>query len=597
MKNKKWLSALLVAVMVFTLIPMTAFATTGSGTEGDPYVVTTQTELFAAINESTGTTPVYIKIGDNITLSGASLRVQDTQNVVIDGNGKTITQDYYDVCVFGKAVIKNLTIEGYEFRFIIGNPSGSVNADVTLVDCDLLVENPYPSGNNSDRSVVWLNSSATQKPTARFTDCNITTTGSDAEAAGIVFSSNTVDAGGGSLVLDNTNITISENSKSGFCMYVYAPNADIDVTGGTLSHKTYYGVGFNSKSSTVDFNGTTINAWGALYFNAGSSNNTVNLNSGTVINSSNPHPSAGGYNNFGAIVYSGSGDTVNIKDGAEVKTTGTADGDKQFAAFFRNANTDNQLNVNGTLTLSGAPNNWYFGAVTAINSNLKEVVTIGDTANIDGFVLERESGANAEFYHAYTTLSAALTDAADGDTITLYKNSNESVEVAKPLTIIPNGYSANISASDGYVIIENTDGSQQVVEGYLVSVTVNYDECGTASANPNPAQFGDTVTLTATANKGYEFVEWEVVSGDIIINGNSFIMPEQNVEIKAIFKAEPDGGTVPGEDPTTPSEDPTSGSDTPQTGDSSNIFMWIALLAVSGVGITSLAVYRRKNSL
>ena len=87
MKNKKWLSALLVAVMVFTLIPMTAFATTGSGTERDPYVVTTQTELFAAINESTGTTPVYIKIGDNITLSGASLRVQDTQNVVIDGNG------------------------------------------------------------------------------------------------------------------------------------------------------------------------------------------------------------------------------------------------------------------------------------------------------------------------------------------------------------------------------------------------------------------------------------------------------------------------------------------------------------------------------
>ena len=62
MKNKKWLSALLVAVMVFTLIPMTAFATTGSGTEGDPYVVTTQTELFAAINESTGTTPVYLSL-------------------------------------------------------------------------------------------------------------------------------------------------------------------------------------------------------------------------------------------------------------------------------------------------------------------------------------------------------------------------------------------------------------------------------------------------------------------------------------------------------------------------------------------------------
>lgn len=43
-------------------------------------------------------------------------------------------------------------------------------------------------------------------------------------------------------------------------------------------------------------------------------------------------------------------------------------------------------------------------------------------------------------------------------------------------------------------------------------------------------------TLTATADSGYHFKEWQVVSGSVTINGSSFTMPVGSVTIKAIFE-------------------------------------------------------------
>lgn len=46
---------------------------------------------------------------------------------------------------------------------------------------------------------------------------------------------------------------------------------------------------------------------------------------------------------------------------------------------------------------------------------------------------------------------------------------------------------------------------------------------------------GQTVTLTANAASGYHFVKWEIVSGDITLNGNTFTMPAGNVAVRAVF--------------------------------------------------------------
>ena len=68
------------------------------------------------------------------------------------------------------------------------------------------------------------------------------------------------------------------------------------------------------------------------------------------------------------------------------------------------------------------------------------------------------------------------------------------------------------------------------------TITVKTDGNGTASASHAKAVVGTEITLTATPNKGYHFKEWEVISGGVTIAGNKFIMPDSNVEIKAIFE-------------------------------------------------------------
>jgi len=85
-----------------------------------------------------------------------------------------------------------------------------------------------------------------------------------------------------------------------------------------------------------------------------------------------------------------------------------------------------------------------------------------------------------------------------------------------------------------YAKWEQKNGEQK-----MYTITVLSDENGTASANVTSADFGELVTLTATANSGHSFSEWQVIKGDIyLLNANpvTFFMPDKDVEVKAIFQ-------------------------------------------------------------
>ena len=103
----------------------------------------------------------------------------------------------------------------------------------------------------------------------------------------------------------------------------------------------------------------------------------------------------------------------------------------------------------------------------------------------------------------------------------------------------------------------DTDGCYTVVWGSepeqptTYAVTVQNDGNGTASASPTTAEAGTEVTLTATANTGYHFSEWQVISPatGVTISVNKFTMPSSDVTVKAIFAAdstpdEPETGEV-----------------------------------------------------
>ena len=72
---------------------------------------------------------------------------------------------------------------------------------------------------------------------------------------------------------------------------------------------------------------------------------------------------------------------------------------------------------------------------------------------------------------------------------------------------------------------------------YMISISD--DGHGSGSANPAFASTGVTVTLTAKPNDGYQFKEWQVLSGGVRISDNKFTVGYDNVEIKVLFEKIP----------------------------------------------------------
>lgn len=70
------------------------------------------------------------------------------------------------------------------------------------------------------------------------------------------------------------------------------------------------------------------------------------------------------------------------------------------------------------------------------------------------------------------------------------------------------------------------------------AVTVQNDGNGKASADVTSGPKGTEVTLTATPDSGYQFKEWQVVSGGVTIQDNKFTIGTSDVTVKAVFEAE-----------------------------------------------------------
>ena len=93
---------------------------------------------------------------------------------------------------------------------------------------------------------------------------------------------------------------------------------------------------------------------------------------------------------------------------------------------------------------------------------------------------------------------------------------------------------------DTYTVSGDTEikalWENSVITPTTYTVTVSNDGNGTGTATPSTAAAGTTITLTATPNTGYHFKEWQVISGGVTIKDNKFTMPNDNVEVKAVFE-------------------------------------------------------------
>ena len=160
------------------------------------------------------------------------------------------------------------------------------------------------------------------------------------------------------------------------------------------------------------------------------------------------------------------------------------------------------------------------------------------------------------------TASVNLTSAAKGEQVILMAAPSEGYQF-KAWEIV----SGNITINDNkFTMPAKPVTVKAIFEQKKYAVTVQTDGNGTASAHPTSAAKGEAVTLTAAPNEGYEFKEWQVVSGNITINDNKFTMPASEVTIKASFKKKAasggssGGGAYVPSTPAAPSNPKPSGS-------------------------------------
>ena len=136
-------------------------------------------------------------------------------------------------------------------------------------------------------------------------------------------------------------------------------------------------------------------------------------------------------------------------------------------------------------------------------------------------------------------LSYKLLDASNTEIAADTARNTPGTYTVVPAAALKSGWDERYSLNrvNGTLTVEN-----KVEE--LFTVTVTSGGNGTVSASHVKAVADTEITLTATPNRGYHFKEWQVESPTgLVITNNKFLMPNGDVEIKAIFeKNTPTGG-------------------------------------------------------
>lgn len=151
----------------------------------------------------------------------------------------------------------------------------------------------------------------------------------------------------------------------------------------------------------------------------------------------------------------------------------------------------------------------------------------GESFGVDGIVTaengEPVAGVRVLVRHSFTQgYNTATTDGEDKFR-TFLAAFNEGLAMIQARM-----YDAKFCCETAEAPIYITNGSH--------SVTVAQAEHGSASANVSSAECGDVVTLTAAPGKGYMLKGWEVVSGGVSVENDSFVMLTQDVEIRPVFE-------------------------------------------------------------
>lgn len=398
------------------------------------------------------------------------------------------------------------------------------------------------------------------------TGSTVTSTGDVAVLAtkDVVINGGTITGGSG--YLGNAAISAQQGSVTLAGGTITAHPGARAVVSGVDSPITVTGnVAISGDVGLTDFqwpSAITINAGGVLTVPQGGTltvtnsgtiiNNGAIVNSGTIVNN-------GTITNHAGSTYTGAEPTgtgtftpppaavtnVTVSPTTATIQKGTT---KQFTASVTGTNNPAQTvtwTVEGGKSGTGINSS---GLLTVAADETAATLTVKATSAVDtsksGTATVTVTNIPVITYVLTVTGGTGSGSYAQGATVTITANAAPSGQRFKEWTVNSGGVTlANPQAqSTSFTMPASAVGVTATYEALPVdtyAITVQNDGNGTASANVNSAAQGATITLTATANSGYRFKEWQVVSGGVSIANNSFTMPAVNVTVKAIFERIP----------------------------------------------------------
>ena len=481
--KKRLLSMILTVCMVLTLLPAVALAADTTGTFG----------AFTVTYDDSSTVPTYDS--STLTLGEGNYTIAQTAGV---------TTATTDKIVVVSGVAANITLNGVNID--VNNTDMACAFDMTGATVNLTLNgtNTLKSGNNKAGLAVPQGDQLTISGTG-----SLTATGLD-NAAGI----------GGGYSLDCGTIVINGGTVS--------------AVGG--SEGAGIGGGFNGSGGTVSISGGTVSATGGskgagIGGGSNGSVGTVSISGGTVI-------AAGG--SRGAGIGGGNGGdfegTVNISGGT-VSAVGGSEG-AGIGGGYKGSG--------GTVSISGGT------VIAAGGSDGADAIGHGFNASVQG-LLQNSGGSDVQLY---TLTLSGVTSATAVMGLTLpgsysYRITDMKTDDNGKLYIyIPAGKTGEVTvttATTKYTGSITSNAATLLPTAPTYTITKDAATNGSytvkvGDSEVSSAEAGDTVTITPTANSGYEVDTISVYkTGDtnttVTVSGNTFIMPTYAVTVSVTFKA------------------------------------------------------------
>ncbi len=350
-----------------------------------------------------------------------------------------------------------------------------------------------------------------------------------------------LSGGSPTVILDSVLISSGSNSAIGLA-YDKTTNATLMLSGTSVLSAATNGttpgiaVWTNSKYAHASLTITSLKG-------DGSTDGRLEVSGGNGIGASGIRAAGNITIKGGTIIARGSGQTLNggcgvgSTKGGRVTISGgditaTVSGGKFVQQAFCGGPTlenDPSIKVNGSFAhrVSGTNVRIYYDSQGG--SSVRSVavdpqsgaILAGETLQ---FTAQVEGGGNAD-----KTVSWSVTGASSAGT---------SIDANGLLTVAPDETTETltVTATNDYSGLKASAGVTVQRQSVFYSVTVETEGNGTASASPASAEAGTEIALTATPEEGYHFKEWQVVSGGVTVSGDSFIMPAEDVTVKAVFE-------------------------------------------------------------